>query len=262
MPAIPGGNFETGWTTANVLSPLGWSFNSDPSTVTQTNDSYKGNYAIQLKTLSPNSNAGITSGINKKGSSGGRPYNRTKDTLIGYYKYTSIGKDSGSVYLQFTKNGNYIWSTGLTLAPASNYTQFSIPFNLPSTPDSMRIDIENNHSNMGIAHVGSTLIVDEVQLKSAPLHTGIDENIWVDNKVKVYPNPASNSINFEFHNAMLSNNITTLKVFNNLGEIVYLRDFAGDAVMINLVIAGYNKGIYHYSFTNAQNLIQGSFMKN
>ena len=115
---------------------------------------------------------------------------------------------------------------------------------------------------MGIAHVGSTLIVDEVQLKSAPLHTGIDENIWVDNKVKVYPNPASNSINFEFHNAMLSNNITTLKVFNNLGEIVYLRDFAGDAVMINLVIAGYNKGIYHYSFTNAQNLIQGSFMKN
>ena len=196
MPPIPGGDFETGWTTTNFSTPNGWTLEGDPGTITQTTESYKGSYAIKMETLSSVYSSGISlGGRNKNGQTDGVPYTGTKDTLIGYYKYTSVGGDSGFVYVDFTKNGVNLLQTGIILPPASNYTMFSIPYSLPSTPDSIQVQIRNSISNNGTGHIGSTLIVDEVTLKSQPLHTGFELFHPIQASLSVYPNPANNLIN-------------------------------------------------------------------
>ena len=267
MPAIPNGDFESGWTTSSILSPAGWTIFGDPGTVNQITDKYDGNYAIALTTISSNNDVGISTGKSSSHSGpvgGGRPFTNLIDTLIGYYKYSSVGGDSSSVFVQFSKNAHQIWGTGTILGPSSSYKQFSIPINLQgNTPDSMRIDIWNNNSNQGIAHIGTTLKLDDIQLKSAPLHnSGIGATGWIANKVKVYPNPASQKITFEFSNLMLTDNVLTFKVLNSLGEIVYIQNYAGKTDMINLDISGYKNGIYFYNFLNGKSLVQGSFIKN
>src|SRR6185312_16709801 len=98
-------------------------------------------------------------------------------------------------------------------------------------------------------------LIDEVQLKSAPLHTGINESAKVSRNVSVYPNPVQNNVLFAFTNPDVSQNQLTLKIFNNLGEVIYEHNYAGNTRMINLDMTTYKTGIYFYNILNGTSLI-------
>src|SRR6185437_5573837 len=62
MPAIPGGDFESGWTTDNAESADGWQPNGDPGTVFQSTDAYAGKFALKLEETSDGGETNITNG--------------------------------------------------------------------------------------------------------------------------------------------------------------------------------------------------------
>jgi len=263
MPAIPNGNFSN-WTDTSYDLPADWvSFGGGTSIVTRTTDKYRGEYALQMEN-GPGFGevAQVTSGKSNnsigRGPSGGRPYTGTKDTLIGYYKYNNNGNgDTARIQVSITKNGNYVGGNGINLMPAETYTYFEIPFNAGQAPDTLRVDIQS--SGWNYSHPGSTLIIDEIQLKSQPLLTGIRNEMTANNALKVYPNPASNIVIFDFTNPL--NNNATLIIYNGIGEIVYTENFNGLA-HTSVNIAAYQAGVYYYKFTNSQTDIRGKFLKN
>ena len=262
MPPIPGGDFETGWTSTNFETPDGWTIEGDPGTVTQTTDSYKGSYAIKMETLSTVYSAGISIGKrSKNGQNNGVPYAGTKDTLVGYYKYTSVGGDSGSVYIGFTKNGATIFSTGMSLKQASSYTMFSIPFSLPSTPDSLLVDIRNSNSQHGSGHVGTILIVDEVTLKSQPWHTGFELFHPIQTSLSAYPNPAADLINIYPVPAMHGQG--RVEVYNALGQIVISKNISDVENGRNIVLNSQDlkSGMYFYYINSKEFNGSGTFIK-
>ena len=264
LQAIPNGNFSS-WTDTSYDIPVGWESNGGGmSIVSRTKDKYKGEYALMLENGSGNDEvAAVTSGksnnSSNRGPSGGRPYTGTKDTLIGYYKYDNNGNgDTAQVQVSLTKNGNYVGGGfGTNLMPTNTYTYFEIPFSVMSAPDTLRVDIQC--SNWNNAHPGTTLIIDEIQLKSQPVTTGIENEFIANNAPKVYPSPASDRINFEFENTLDRN--ATLTIFNEAGQIMLFEN-CGGAVTTSLSIATFQPGVYYYRIMNNETTMQGKFLKN
>jgi len=69
-------------------------------------------------------------------------------------------------------------------------------------------------------------------------YVGIGENIEVNSNISVYPNPANDFVNIES-----SANINEVKIFNNLGQIVYSQKIDNNFVRINT--EEFITGIYH-----------------
>ncbi len=69
-------------------------------------------------------------------------------------------------------------------------------------------------------------------------YVGIGENIEVNSNISVYPNPANDFVNIES-----SANINEVKIFNNLGQIVYSQKIDNNFVRINT--EKFITGIYH-----------------
>lgn len=257
MPAIPNGDFEN-WTTASYDLIKKW--NSYGEGIKRTTDKYKGNYAITLETIDyGNGNvgsSGITNG-NLYNAGGGSPFTKQIDTLIGYYKYSSSGADSAQIFISFSKNGNSIGGYNLLLGPATTYTMFQIPFNLQTAPDSIRINI------FGSPKAGSILLLDEIQLKSEPLVTSIEEE-KINFNANVFPNPASKKIRIIPGTEIKGNNI--VNIYNSIGELVLYRNFnnLNPENGVEIEIETLKTGMYFYQLVgnNSQLKLDGRFIKN
>jgi hypothetical protein len=260
MPDITNGDFEN-WNTASYDKVIDW--NSSGEGVARTTDSYKGSYAIALQTRDFGGgnlgSSGITTG-NMNNFHGGRPFSNQVDTLIGYYKYNGIGGDSAQVFILFYKNGAPIGGNNIVLGPAASYKLFQIPINLPTTPDTMRIDIFSSFRN---PMPNSTLILDEIQLKSAPLVTSLGEEKVLVN-ANVFPNPASNKIRIIPGTEIKGNN--TLNIYNSIGELVLTKqcNTINAENGIEIEIETLKTGIYFYQLNNSdkQVNVNGRFIKN
>ena len=133
----------------------------------------------------------------------------------------------------------YLEFTGTT----TTYTQFEIPFDCSSTPDSMRIDFySSSGDDVGIANVGSALILDDVELASdASAPTGINESNA--GALSVYPNPATTEVNF------VNVDGTSLDVTNVNGQVVESISINGlSSVTVNTM--SYAAGVYFYTLSN------------
>jgi len=266
MAPIPGGDFENGWTTVNIESPVGWQGDGDPGTIYQTTDSYKGMYAVKLEETSDGGETDLTNGnpTHNGSPTGGVAYSATKDTLIGYYKFAPIGGDSARVNINFSKNGSNIYSAYANLTAAGSYTMFSIPYSLFSVPDTMEIDFGTRGpggNGRGTGHAGTTLIVDEIQLKSQPLHTGIE--LFHPNHaiLSAYPNPASGLINI--NPIPTTNGQGSLEIYNSLGQALIFKNLSeianGNGIELNT--ESLKPGMYFYNVTNNGFSGSGTFIK-
>lgn len=262
MPALTNGDFEN-WTTASVDEVKEWFSYGDG--VGRTTDKYKGEYAIALQTRDyGNGNvgaSGITTGDYNAGNMNGRPFTKQVDTLIGYYKYQANAGDSAMVSVSFTKNGVNVGFYSAFLVATNNYTMFQVPFNLPTAPDSMRIDITSSKWPYTTAQAGNTLIVDEVQLKSAPLVTLLgEEKVFIN--ANVFPNPASEKIRIIPGTEIKGNNI--LNIYNSLGELVLSKNCntINAENGIEVEIESLKNGVYFYQINNNNITLNGRFIKN
>lgn len=191
--SIPNADFETWYSTT---SPANWQSTNDllPAgfiTCTQTDFSYSGDHALQLKTI--NMEGSPIPGVLALGSVGmgytygGVPFSAKPLSLNGYIVHPSTG-DEVMIIAQFYKNGEEIgsgfWSTSDSLA---EFTPFSaaISFQSSDTPDTLNITVLTDQYT-----IGSSMILDALTFE-LPTTATRDKKL---KEVSIYPNPCSNRL--------------------------------------------------------------------
>lgn len=255
---INNNEFEN-WTTTSNDAIIGWESYGDG--VTKTTDAHDGNFAISLATTDyGNGNigsAGITNGHStQNGAIGGIPFNLTVDTLTGWFKYTSQCSDTGYLGVTLSANGMQIGGSMTYLSSATQYTYFEIPIYSQSTPDTLRIDASSSKWPYTNSCDGSTLIIDQLALKSELL-ASISK---LENKKSpfAYPNPASNFIHI--NSGKLLTQETTIEFFDLSGRLVakeVKQENSDDAINISTLI----NGRYYYRLTSSHGETMNSFIK-
>ncbi len=86
-------------------------------------------------------------------------------------------------------------------------------------------------------------------------HAGISQSKRISTKLKLYPNPAKNIINF---NSSEFSGIKSIIIYNNIGEIVFRNNEINDN---EIDISGFPKGIYLIQFDFGDNTITKKFTK-
>lgn len=250
---IPNGGFEQ-WTTTTQNELDGWEYFNNTETISRATDKYKGSYALKLETKDFGG-GNVGSGFISNGYNSGLPYTKTVDTLIGWYKYSTPGNDSGSVGVSLAKNGMGIGGGFVFLTPKTTFTYFEIPIFVMSAPDSLRINIASSSGMNAVA--GSTLIIDEVQLKSAPLNTGLNPFAKLKSFSKAYPNPATNLLTIQ----TIETHDLVLTIYDVTGKLVNTASFTkGQNIELN--ISALPAGLYTYQLQSADGYAsQNKFIK-
>lgn len=271
---IPNNGFEN-WTTINVESPDDWyNWNAPLKAVADTvyvkkvAPAYKGNYALELTTFWIDSNM-INIVTNAAGQTdtgsfyGGAAFSNQTDTLIGWYKYTPNGADTASVNIAFYKNDTLFDWQGVWLQAAASYTQFSIPFTVSKTPDTIQIFIASSSWNMGVSGAGSKLIIDEIQFKSAPLNTGVPAISKTIFGSRFYPNPAKDFAKVEYE--LTENSNMTFVVYDITGREVFAKEYANQSIGNNIILlntSSFKSGLYIYTIGSEKGTVStGKFTK-
>jgi hypothetical protein len=265
--AIPDGNFDT-WNTVNYYMPVGWSVTTGGPTgsgVTRSATHFSGNYAISLTTQpgggggGGNNNAEISNGTqaSNSGPKGGKPYTNTnRDTLYGYYQYSTPGSDSAMVNVSYSKNGSSIGGTGMQLPKVATWTRFKLPFQALSQPDTLLVVF--NSGTWGPNNtVGSSLLLDNVYLSSQPL--GIENFNPNVSAIKTYPDPATNVLNIEVSDITTGN--AHLCVYDITGKAIMENDITIDRNIIRVNIDGLKPGMYFYKITTPSSDFENRFVK-
>ncbi len=170
----PAGDY---WDGLNYLSVIG-----GPITVTKTEDSYVGDYALRLETKLWGEDLTIP-GILASGYFDldypigenliiGRPYIKKPSSLNGYIKYLPADNDTLVIFVALTKynselsirdtiaRGEYTYSGTI-----SSYTAFTMNIDYTQTiaPDSVHVILLSSVSGKEMkGHAGSVLFVDEL----------------------------------------------------------------------------------------------------
>ena len=258
--SIPNSTFDN-WNTASIDNIVGWETNGN---VTRTTDSYAGTYAVQLVTIDwGNGNiepSHMTNGQQApQGNIGGIPYSSMNDTLTGYYKYAASGWDSASVGVTLLSNGTQVGGGGIYLPPAATFTYFEIPVGSPSTPDTLRIDISSSKYPTGPSSFGSTLIIDDIALKSQ-INTGFRKTENSGTTSFAYPNPATDFVNIKWNNKSDKN--FSIKIIDLAGRNIQCENISVGNGQLRLNIFSLNAGVYFYSLSAGNDTQRGTFTKN
>jgi len=258
---IVNGDFEN-WSDVSYEEPDDWStINAATSdgpkdAVVKTTDSHSGSYALRFETIEffgdtinfmTNGSFGDTSIV------GGHPFSIVFDTLVGYYKYSPIGLDTAGIALIFSRNGNSIGNAFTQLSSTSSYTKFSVPFVLPQTPDSLRIDLYSSTSNPS---VGSTLFIDNLKLKS--IITSIDQDHPDIQMVKLYPNPANQLLNLQL--VGVSEQVE-VQIIDQLGRLYQKHQLNVGDVNYSLDISRLKQGQYYLRIIANDKYVHRTFIK-
>lgn len=231
QPALLNLNFEQ-W--ENYQSPpylLGWPNAMHDDGIQQTTDAKAGNFALKLvsyqgeETSGPNNDivtqrvwpGTVTTGWWSEDCEcqvGGMPYALAVDTITFWYKYAPVLNDEAELWLNFRKNGQAIAHRAHRLPATSTYTYVSYAFNIGQVPDSLIVQFQSSlWSNSALSYAGSTLIIDEVLLKSELVPTQL---LNINENGLVYgPNPVVDKLNF-------GANTTVQAVYNSTGKRIQL----------------------------------------
>ena len=270
---IVGGTFDGAAKTINTNTPNNWSSEGGGlfgSGISQAAPGQHANYAIQLVT-SPSGGgqgglfpapAAVSSGMPMHGGGSipvtGLPYSYSgADTLMGYYKYTPIGNDSGVVTVTLIKNGLPVGVPYSFYASANaSYTQFKLGWGTPSlTPDSIRIDIASSHL---AAKPGSTFIVDNLSLKSQG-SSAVNNVYFATNNITVYPNPANSTLNVHFNEP--SNGNVNVRLYDVTGKTMFEKEYGSTSGTLNIPVSQLPSGMYFYEVRDNSFISRSKFIK-
>lgn len=259
---VPNGTFEN-WSTFNNDAINGWETFGEG--VSKTNDSYVGSSAISFQTIDyGNGNIG-TSGMslghysNNGPPVGGIAYSETADTLTGYYQYLTSGSDSAVVSVSLMLNSNNISGNQVLLPATSQYTYFEIPIYSGTAPDTLRVDFSSSKWPTSPSSVGSTLIVDHLQLKSV-----IAANVqFPETKKKeslfLFPNPASDVLNIRFTK---SDEVVLIEIYDLSGKLM-IRDYKNVSEnILTISTSSLKPGRYFYRIYSRDGKYEQAFSKN
>ncbi len=258
---VENGTFEN-WSTFNNDALNGWETSNDG--VSKTTDSYDGTYAISLQTIDYGngdiSNASMTCGQQtNNGLEGGIPYFETIDTLTGYYQYLTSGSDSAAVNISLMLNSNYIYGNQFFLTATAQYTYFQIPIYSNTTPDMLRIDFYSSKWPFSPSSVGSTLILDHLQLKSELTASVKNPLAKLKESSFSYPNPANDVLHVRFTSTVSENVI--VEIYDLSGRLVIRENKTVNDNNIDLHVSSLKPGNYFYSVYSNGNKYEHAFTK-
>ncbi|MBL0137425.1 MAG: T9SS type A sorting domain-containing protein [Bacteroidetes bacterium] len=191
---------------------------------------------------------------------GGTPDNAAHGQLNGYYKYTPVNSDTGSVEVLLSRYNTGTSSrdtiaTGLFKTNIQNnvYTQFSILMSRKNlgNPDTSLIWIQSSPRSPiafgnGPGETGSTLQVDSLYFSSL---IGIDEVPNVIQSVALYPVPAVNQLNI--HVELEKSIQLTYRIFDVKGQLVASNLIEPKETAVD--VSALANGTYYLSLLDQQN---------
>ena len=257
------------WQTLNFLSIL-----SPPNPLSAFKatgiDKHSGNYALKIKTFFVNNNPApniiddsvgliFTGKVNYSPTTIklGFPYSSRPEKLDFWAKYSPVGNDTGGAIVLLQKwNGIsadtvafgqiYIAATGAYTPMQINLTYYSNVL-----PDTAAI-IFGASLKMGRTRVGSTMYIDDVALIG---WVGIDEKNQLNNKVKIFPNPANENLTIttEFEEA------ENIRIMDVSGKTVGRSKIQDHNSNVNTGL--FVEGMYFYEICDKNNkiLAKGKF---
>lgn len=247
---FPNFSFEN-WTGAEAD---GWNSNNVvglTTPVTQSDDAHSGNFAVKGEVTNYN-----TWTAPNFGSYSGSLFQVTElyPTLNFYYKFNKQNNDVIVVTAQLNTPSGYpsgFVNARITEA-ASTYTPIAIPITyLPgdSMPGEMAILIGIQDTILNTASPGSYFIFDDFSLGWFTA-LDVEENIFAEENVKIFSNPADDFISFSLPETNPSNAIS---VFDITGKQV-VKSFSSKTAIINIPVMDLSDGIYFLNIQNGKNL--------
>lgn len=245
---IPNSGFENWINIGPSLMPEGW---TSSSKIMQSPLSNTGMYSIQLvvDTMS-NPMMGIVDTVASSAytgqpimgpppapgtSFGGYAFTGKPDSLTGWVKYISEQGDGFRITVQLS-NWNTVSSSRNIIAEAfytesasiNEFTRFAIPLMYFTTdmPDTAFVSIES--ADMMFKHIGTSLWVDDVDFTFNNLSV---DNIYQNNKINIFPNPAKDHIRISSENDM---NGYQIKIINSLSQVIYHATITQSELYIDL----------------------------
>jgi hypothetical protein len=273
--SFPNGGFED-WTEIGADEPDDWTTTNLLTTsvggagVTKSTDSHTGSFAAQLESVisfNGDSICLLTNGTldGEEGPTGGMPVFEFPKLVSGYYKYSPVGMDTALAGLWLY---HYNAGTGITetlqetvipLPPASEYTYFELPvlyYDIP-VPDTINIAFAPSNYEGGYIGLGSTLLVDDLEITYQPFITTIDEK--QDPQPNLYPNPAYSQININIEGWL--NQKIAVEVSDIRGKIIYrTQERATASSDISIDVQHLDPGIYFYAIRYNGKTLTGKFI--
>ncbi|MCB2221448.1 MAG: T9SS type A sorting domain-containing protein [Bacteroidetes bacterium] len=273
--SFPNGDFEDwneigadepdDWTTSNLLTA-----SVSGAGVTKSTDSHSGSFAVQLESVisfNGDSICLLTNGAldEEVGPIGGMPVFEFPKMVSGYYKYSPVGLDTALAGLWLY---HYDAGTGVTetlqetvirLPPVSDYTYFELPvlyYNVP-VPDTINIAFAPSNYEGTFIGLGSTLLVDDLEITYQPFVTGTNENI--NQQPIVYPNPAHRQVNLNLKGWL--DQELTITVTDITGQTVYYHHQASlSGNNLSMDVGEFDPGLYFYSINCKDQTVSGKFI--
>src|SRR6185312_10821204 len=173
------------------------------------------------------------------------------DSIVGWYRYTPSGTDTGSVEITLSK-----WNTGTNKRDVVGYAKFAqntsvasytrfakaLTYSLTSAPDTMVIIMVS--SSTSAPQVNSTMFVDDLGLVFNTT-TNIAHNNVTNASVSIYPNPSHGEFIIETN----STEKQTVQMYDVNGKLVLTQTISGKT---NIDVSSLAEGVYKLSLINSE----------
>lgn len=274
---IPNAGFENWTSTASYTVPTGWTTSGYGAD--STYNAYSGNRALVIWTwytyaigYAYNGQDVSSFDFHKSGS----PCTVKATSLNGFYKFDTAQvatKDSAVIMVLLKKYNTTLHKVDTVgfalhkLPAANNYIPFSVPIadKMPGiNPDSIVIVFSSQKRLFDFSSAQNTcrsttndcayFHIDDISLST--VNSVIDiTDLFTGN---VYPNPAKNTIQFNY----MSENVSIseqLKISDQYGKIIYLKSIQPGS---SINIENFANGVYYYTIQSQKNisLKQGKFI--
>lgn len=154
---------------------------------------------------------------------GGVPYTSRPFGITGYYRLVTPmpGMDTATVAVQFSKGGNFIGSGIQNFFPAATWQPFDININWIGTdaPDEMAVLMGMGLFDLSIDDTAARFYLDDVSLS---LPTGLKQNLFASEDLKVFPNPTGGKLTVQLAGEFLKSG-TYFTVHNAAGAEIARR---------------------------------------
>jgi hypothetical protein len=260
MPQLPNHDFEN-WNHAHIHHAHEWRV--EGQIVDRTEATPFGDYAVTMTSYTDWEGHVHASGIKTgyMGESGqwhdGLPYGCINDTLRGWYKYLTNGDDAGCISLEMIANNVSLGGAFYQFYPTEDWTYFEVPIHLSQQPDTLRAQIMSTAFPFDQATLGSTLMIDNLQLASEPL---LVNPIRIEAPGEAYPNPAVALIHVPL--PVNYKGDVHVTVYDELGALAKTYNFHQPESILRLPLDALALGNYVYEVRSSEWLYGGRFVKN
>ncbi len=268
--ALTGGDFES-WSfvpSLEVPKDCIVEIKATDNHFEQSTDAFAGNFAMRLNTIVVDGNIEVGTLKMAKEIDGAMVPTITigeNDTRVSFMYYHAGLNDMGSATIAFFKSEGdafvSVHSVEIDLESNQAYDLVAYDFGemmATDFPDAefMTIEFKSSKASAGnIAHEGTFLLIDDVQL-SSPLGLFSRFKNPTLHQVKVYPNPVQTRVTFEFG----TNRAGFYRVFNGSGQQIDIKQYSSTkAIYYNM--SSLPSGKYFFKFEHTTGVESARVMK-